>query len=348
MSFQKSESIRISAPPCAGEGKVLVASVFALIFLMVLPAFAQDTPAPTTETPTVSSGDSPLTITADGTLEWLRDQQLYVARGNAKAVRDDMTVTADVLSAHYETPPGKKSGMQISQLQADGAVELQTPTSQAYGDHGVYDMQTRVMVLTGAALKLVTPEEVVTARDSLEYFQDSDTGVARGNAVAIRGNDRLNADVIAAIFHHDGAADKSAKGDKKGKGAPAEASAKTTTPADSGTAQGGSSDTAKASRLEKLEAKGHVVLVTQTDIVTGDEGVYNPNTDQATVIGNVKVTRGDNQLDGARAEVDMATGISRLFAAPNEKVRGLFTPQKKDKGDTADAGNTSGMVAGKP
>jgi lipopolysaccharide export system protein LptA len=134
-----------------------------------------------------------------------------------------------------------------------------------------------------------------------------------------------------AIFHHDGAADKSAKPGKQGK---------PTTPAAT------SGDSAKASRLEKLEAKGHVVLVTQTDIVTGDEGVYNPNTNQATVLGNVRITRGDNQLDGARAEVDMATGISRLFAAPNEKVRGLFTPQKKDKGDTADV--TPAMAVDKP
>jgi lipopolysaccharide export system protein LptA len=306
--------------------------IVALLFFSI-PASAEEAPAPDAS-PTVSSGDAPLVVTADGTLEWLRDQQLYVARGNAKAVRNDMTVTADVLSAHYETPPGKKSGMQIASLQADGNVEMQSPTSQAYGDHGVYDMNKHVMVLTGKALKLVTPEEVIVAKDSLEYFQDSDTGVARGDAIAVRGDDRLNADVIAAIFHHDSAADKSAKKDKKG-GAAAQPQ-----PTDAA-ANNGTGDTTKNSRLEKLEAKGHVVLVTQTDVVTGDEAVYNPNTDQATVLGNVKVTRGDNQLDGARAEVDMATGISRLFAAPNEKVRGLFTPQKKDKdgdGDTADAG----------
>ena len=81
-------------------------------------------------------------------------------------------------------------------------------------------------------------------------------------------------------------------------------------------------------------------------MVTGDEGVYNPITQQATVLGNVKVTRGDNQLDGARAEVDMQTGISRLFAAPNQKVRGLFTPQKK--GDKADTEDVSAAAADKP
>jgi lipopolysaccharide export system protein LptA len=328
-------------------------SLLALLLglLLCLPALAQELATPPAEAapdapvaaappPTVSSGSNgPLEITADGTLEWLRDQQLYVARGNAKAVRGGMTVTADVLSARYQTPPGKKDGMQITQLQADGNVELQSPTSQAFGDQGVYDMQKRVTVLTGKALKLVTPEETVTARDSLEYYEDTDTGVARGDAVAVRGVDRLTGDVIAAVFHHEDAGDKTTSKDKKKEtAAPAAAPATASPPADG-------AEPVKPHQLEKLEAKGHVVLVTQTDVVTGDEGVYNPNTGQATVLGNVKVTRGDNQLDGARAEVDMQTGVSRLFAAPNTKVRGLFTPQKK--GETAD-NTTTTAVADKP
>ena len=230
-------------------------TVIAVMFL-AMPAHAQNTPPATAATPTVNSGNAPLEITADGTLEWLRDQQLYVARGNAKAVRNDLTVTADVLSAHYEAPPGKKDGVQIQQLQADGNVELQSPTSQAFGDHGVYDMQSQVMVLTGKALKLVTPEETVTARDTLEYHQDSDTGIARGDAVAVKGDDRLTADVIAAVFHHDSAADKSAKGGKKtAKAAPAN---------DTAASGGAGNQTVKNHQLEKLEAKGHVVLVTLT------------------------------------------------------------------------------------
>ena len=68
------------------------------------------------------------------------------------------------------------------------------------GDHAVYDLAQHIVVLTGKALKLVTTAEVITARDSLEYFEDSQTGVARGDAVAIRGDDKLTADVIAAKF----------------------------------------------------------------------------------------------------------------------------------------------------
>ena len=293
-------------------------TILCVLLGLITPLHAQEAPAADPATPPTinSTGKDPLEITADGTLEWLRDQQMYVARGNAKAKRGEMIVTADVLSAHYEAPPGKKDGMQINQLQADGHVELQSATSQAFGEHGVYDMQQRVTVLTGNDLKLVTPEEVVTARDTLEYHEDTDTGIARGNAVAVRGDDRLNADVIAAVFHHDDAADK-----KNGKVAKAAAPAPAAADKDAAPV--------KPHQLEKLEAKGHVVLVTLTDIVTGDEGVYNPNTQQATVLGNVRITRGDNQLDGARAEVDMQTGVSRLFAAPNTKVRGLFTPKKK-------------------
>ena len=175
----------------------------------------------------------------------------------------------------------------------------------------MYDLAQHIVVLTGKALKLVTTAEVITARDSLEYFEDSQTGVARGDAVAIRGDDKLTADVIAAKFT------KSDTG----------ATTPQSTPAGNAAADTGD----KKQKLERLDAKGHVVLVTVSDVVTGDEGVYNPITDEATVTGNVKVTRGDNQLDGSRAEVDMATGISRVYAAPGARVRGLFVPQKKDK-----------------
>ena len=44
-------------------------------------------------------------ITADQSLEWYQDQQIYVARGNAKAIRGDMVVDADMLTAHERDKP---------------------------------------------------------------------------------------------------------------------------------------------------------------------------------------------------------------------------------------------------
>ncbi len=65
---------------------------------------------------------------------------------------------------------------------------------------------------------------------------------------------------------------------------------------------------------------------TQTDTVTGDRGVYVPDTGIARLGGNVRITRGQNQLNGAEAEVDMKTGLSRLTAGTNAQVHGLVMP----------------------
>ena len=268
-----------------------------------------------------------LEVTSTGTLEWLKQEQMYVARQNAVAKRNDTTVMADELVAHYRIPKGKTSGSEISQVTAEGnPVKLLSPTAVAYGQHGIYDLDKQVVILTGNNLKLITTQDVITARDSLEYFEETGIGVARGNAVAVQGDDKLTADTISAKFaKQSGSSDKSKPSDKT-QPKPQPVSTR------DGPASGQNPDKPK-SGLERLDAKGHVVLVTPTDVITGDEGVYNPVLDQATVLGNVHVTRDKNQLDGVRAEVDLATGISRVYPAPNTRVRGLFVPKKKGETD---------------
>ena len=46
--------------------------------------------------------------------------------------------------------------------------------------------------------------------------------------------------------------------------------------------------------------------------------------------GDVRITRGQNQLNGARAEVDFKTGVSRMLADGDKgRVKGLLTPEDK-------------------
>ena len=75
-----------------------------------------------------------------------------------------------------------------------------------------------------------------------------------------------------------------------------------------------------------MEAYGNVSVRTVTDTVTGDRAVYVPDTGIARVGGNVRITRGQNQLNGALADVNMKTGIARLTAAGQERVQGLVVP----------------------
>lgn len=96
--------------------------------------------------------------------------------------------------------------------------------------------------------------------------------------------------------------------------------------------------------LRRVEALGNVVITTPTEIARGNRGDYDAETQVATLSGNVRLTRGDNQLNGDRAEVNMKTGVSKLLAgddgpasvltnpAQGKRVRVLIMPGQADSG----------------
>src|SRR3546814_4251727 len=68
---------------------------------------------------------------------------------------------------------------------------------------GVYELDKDVFVLTGDYLRLDTQDSVITARDSLEYWQGRGLAVARGDAVAVQpaeggGENRIEAAILTA------------------------------------------------------------------------------------------------------------------------------------------------------
>ena len=92
--------------------------------------------------------------------------------------------------------------------------------------------------------------------------------------------------------------------------------------------------------INRIEAHGNILVSTPTDIVRAEKGDYDPARGIATVTGNVKITRGDTQLNGERAEVNLETGESRLLSSPSgERVRGLFLPKARTGGSPRTNGN---------
>ncbi|MDZ7712401.1 MAG: hypothetical protein U5L06_04490 [Rhodovibrio sp.] len=72
-------------------------------------------------------------------------------------------------------------------------------------------------------------------------------------------------------------------------------------------------------------------ISTPSEFARGDRGVYNTRTEIATLTGNVRITRGENQLNGGWGQVNLRTGVSRLRGAPPEagggsRVRALLQP----------------------
>lgn len=268
------------------------------------------------------AGSQPIEIQARDALEWDRDGKRYVARGEARAIQGATSVDAETLTAHYREQPNQ--GTQIFRLEATGKVRIATATEQAVADRAIYDIDTKVLVLTGDNLKLTATNLTVTARDSLEYWEVKQMMVARGDALVVSEDKRLKADVVTAYF-----ADAAAK--------PGEAAAKPAAPAPASTAKalGGMVPAGGSQRLQRVEGFGGVMVSTPTDIARAERGVYNAQTGVATLAGAVKLTRGQSQLNGEYAEINLNTGVSRLLSQPGEtsgRVRGLIAPQDRPKG----------------
>jgi lipopolysaccharide export system protein LptA len=90
---------------------------------------------------------------------------------------------------------------------------------------------------------------------------------------------------------------------------------------------------ARASDVDRMEAIGNVLISTPQDIVRARRGDYNPNTGIATLTGDVKITRGDNQMNGEFAEVNLNTGISRITGGDQDggRVKGLVLPTARTR-----------------
>lgn len=306
------------------RSRLLPAGRAALVSLLALlsgPALAQ-TAAPAPSSSGGLGGSTPLDINADNAIEWHQDRHAYVARGNASARQDDTTVYGDVLTAYYRVVPGK--GNEVFQLVATGNVRIISPNQHVFGDRAVYETDRKLLVVTGRALRLVTPTDVVTARDALEYYEDRQLAVARGDAVAVRGTDRIAADVLIALFE---------KGPDGGQ------------------------------KMKRLDGSGNVVVTSlpkeasdgsppaadrpgggrQPDVGRGDKMVYSTADNTAVLLGNVSITRGDNQITGDAAEMDMNTHINRVIAGPGGgRVSGLLIPE--NNGGTG-GGSTGGGAA---
>lgn len=278
------------------------------------------------------SRGGPVTVTAAGGIDWNQAEQTVTAHDDARAVRGNVTVTASRLIARYRKKAGAKdaapapapvaasaapagapsdtSANEIYRLEAEGQVHIFTQTDQAFGDRGVYDMDAAVLVLTGEKLRLTTPQDVLTARDALEYWPQKHLAVARGNAVVTTTDARRVAADTLVAYTQDGPA-----------------------PANAPKAKPGAADPlASGGKIQRVEAFGNVRLRTQTETVTGDRGVYVPDTGIARIVGHVHVTRGENQLNGAAAIVNMKTGIATLTQAPGGRVQGLVVPNEPQAG----------------
>jgi len=240
-------------------------------------------------------------ITADKSLEWYQEQNLYVARGNAKAVQGDFTVAADLLTAHKRDDTAKKSVKEnkgvgsgdIDRMTAEGNVVILKGSGKILGERAVNDVDQNVLVVTGNNLRYESDGQVVTAKDSMEYWHEKKLAVARGHAIAVKGENHIAGDILTAEF----------KPGPEGKDA-----------------------------LDKITANGKVTVLTKNDTVRGDNGVYDALRDTAVITGNVHIARADGtELSGDVGEVNFITNQSRLLNDGSGRVRALLPSKSRSK-----------------
>jgi len=233
---------------------------------------------------------SPIEIEAEAGIEWRRNEKQYIARGNAVAKRGDLTVQADTLTAHYRDKAA--GGSEIWQIAADGHVRLQQPGRTVTGEHAIYNLDTRILKVTGGNVGVDTGKEKLTADDSLEYQDGPQIAIARGNATVVQTNRQVRADTMTGHFQR---------------------------------------GTDGKLTLVRMEADGHVEVKTPDTYATSNKGDYDLTADIMTLSGNVKVTNAGNQFNGEYAEVNVKTGVSRLLGNPGGtgKVKSLIMPSSQ-------------------
>ncbi len=239
--------------------------------------------------------DHPIEIFADNGIEWQQENLIFLARGNARAVRGPVTVFADELRAYYREK--SDGGTDIWRLDANGKVRIKTQGETAFGKKAVYQIDDGILVLSGGRVRLVAGTDEITADKQIEYWEKKQMAVARGNALAVRKDRRLKADVLAAYF----------RVDKKGE-----------------------------NKLYRVDAFDRVKIVTNKNTATSNRAVYNVESGIATLTGSVKLVRGNNVLTGCSAEVNLNSGVSKIFSCPvlpggtRKRAQGVLRMNKKD------------------
>lgn len=133
----------------------------------------------------------------------------------------------------------------------------------------------------------------------LDVKQKNGQAIFKDNVVVKQGGMTLSTDTLTVFFEQ-------AAGPKTG----AEAGAETDTNPE----------------IERLDVQGHVKLVSASENITADWGVYDVTQRLVTMGGNVTLIRGDNVLVGNRLELDLVTGRAKLDgdAADQGRVSGRF------------------------
>ena len=144
------------------------------------------------------SKDTPIEILADQGIEWIKDKEILIASGNAKASRGGINVQAGVLRAYYRKKDG--GGTDLYRLDAAGGVKIYSNTESIIGRSAVLDFEQAILKVDGKKVVYKMGSDTISATQQMEYWERQNMAIARGNALAIHKGKTVRADVLKALL----------------------------------------------------------------------------------------------------------------------------------------------------
>lgn len=241
-------------------------------------------------------------IDARGGIRCEKGRKVCTSTGGVVVRRGDMVLTAREVVAFFKE--GVDGNQEVRRLEAHGNVHIYSKSKpqRAFSEHAIYVAEDESVRLTGGRqLRLEIQDMIIRARDVIGYKQKVLQAFAQGDATAVQGDKILQARELVAYLQ-EGASQKLT--------------------------------------LKKLHANQDVVISTPLNYAEGDRGVYDAQTEIATLQGHTEVSRCEGQLRGDVATLNLKTGISTVERDPpktkqrQERVRVLLLPKSGEKDST--------------
>ena len=219
----------------------------------------------------------PVEIYAEQGIEWHKNDNKYLAIGNAIAKSGKMSVNSDKIEAFYEE--SDNSGMDIKLVKAHKNVVVTDENLKIVGGKlAEYNLRKDYFSIFGKNLTLTSQENKLESNKKMEYWRTKGVAIASGKAKAQKGNEfKIEAEKLVWYLNEN---------DKK-------------------------------IEVKKIFGFDNVSIYTNNEVAFSDKALYNKENGICKLFGNVKLQKGDSFLTGDYAEVDLNKGISKLLPAPN-------------------------------
>jgi len=152
-------------------------------------------------------------------------------------------------------------------------------------------------------IKVDKSQPIQIVSDRLDAYNEKRLVVFTGNAVATQGDKIIKSDRLLLYYK------KNQQGPEKT----------------------GSKETDNAGDLEKIEAKGHVIVTQGERTVTGDNATYYQETQQIIMTGNAVMNEGRNVIRGDKIIVYLNENRGVVEGTEKNRVKATIYPEDRNE-----------------